>query len=48
MDYTHGLVRELCSNYGPIDILWYDVAWPLTPAGWEAAEINTMVRRLQL
>jgi alpha-L-fucosidase len=47
VDYTHGLVRELCTNYGPIDILWYDVAWPLTPSGWEAAELNAMARRLQ-
>ncbi len=23
--YTHGLLRELLSNYGKIDILWYDV-----------------------
>src|SRR6266852_5404698 len=30
--YTHGLIRELLTNYGKIDILWYDVDWPLTPA----------------
>jgi len=29
---TPGLVRELMSNYGRIDILWYDVSWPLQPA----------------
>ena len=29
VDYTHGLIRELMTNYGKIDILWYDVAWPL-------------------
>ena len=32
IDYTHGQVRELMSNYGKIDILWYDVPWPLKPA----------------
>jgi hypothetical protein len=28
--YTHGLIRELMTNYGKIDILWYDVDdfWP--------------------
>src|SRR5665213_2998453 len=31
VDYTHGLVRELCTNYGKLDILWYDVDWPLSP-----------------
>ena len=30
VDYTHGLIRELMTNYGKIDVLWYDVSWPLT------------------
>ncbi|HVO98009.1 MAG TPA: alpha-L-fucosidase [Bryobacteraceae bacterium] len=47
VDYIHGQVRELCSNYGKIDILWYDVNWPLKPEGWEAVKLNTMVRQLQ-
>jgi alpha-L-fucosidase len=48
VDFTHGCVRELASNYGRIDILWYDVAWPLTSARlWESASMNAMVRRLQ-
>jgi len=33
VDYTHGLIRELLTNYGKIDVLWYDVAWPLDAAG---------------
>ncbi len=46
--YTHGLVRELMSNYGKIDVLWYDVAWPLpTPELWESARLNAMVRSIQ-
>lgn len=47
VDYTHGLVRELCTNYGKLDILWYDVAWPLSPEGWESVKLNKMVRQLQ-
>ena len=48
LDFTQGCVRELMSNYGTIDILWYDVAWPLkTPERWESARMNAMVRRLQ-
>ena len=47
VDYTHGLVRELCTNYGKLDILWYDVNWPLTPEGWESVKMNEMVRKLQ-
>lgn len=47
VDYTHGLVRELCTRYGQVDILWYDVNWPLTVEGWEAQKLNAMVRQLQ-
>lgn len=47
VDYTHGLVRELCTNYGKIDIMWYDVSWPLDADGWESAKMNAMVRELQ-
>ncbi|MFW6133154.1 MAG: alpha-L-fucosidase [Planctomycetota bacterium] len=46
--FTHGCVEELMSNYGKIDILWYDVPAPLqTPEAWESAEMNEMVRTLQ-
>ena len=45
--YTHGLVRELMSNYGKIDVLWYDVDWPLTAEQWESKKMNDMVFKLQ-
>jgi alpha-L-fucosidase len=46
--FTHGCVRELMTNYGKIDILWYDVSQPLrTPEAWESRKMNAMVRRLQ-
>ncbi|HET7104025.1 MAG TPA: alpha-L-fucosidase [Terracidiphilus sp.] len=45
--YTHGLIRELMSNYGKIDVLWYDVDWPLTPQQWESERMNEMVFELQ-
>ena len=47
VDYTHGLIHELLSSYGKIDVLWYDVAWPLDAAGWESARMNEMVFQLQ-
>ena len=33
-----------CTNYGKIDVLWYDVNWPLKPEGWESEKMNKMVR----
>ena len=47
VDYIHTQIRELMSNYGKIDILWYDVAWPLDAAGWESEKMNKMVFSLQ-
>jgi alpha-L-fucosidase len=47
VDYTHGLIRELLTNYGKIDILWYDVSWPLSAAQWESERMNEMVFELQ-
>ena len=47
VDYTHGLIEELMTNYGKIDVLWYDVSWPLDVNGWESVKMNDMVFRLQ-
>jgi alpha-L-fucosidase len=47
VDYTHGLIRELLTNYGKIDVLWYDVSWPLDAKGWESERMNKMVFELQ-
>ena len=47
VEYTHGLIRELLTNYGKIDVLWYDVDWPLTAAEWESERMNQMVFELQ-
>jgi alpha-L-fucosidase len=47
VEYTHGLIRELMTNYGKIDILWYDVASPLSAEGWESEKMNEMVFKLQ-
>ncbi len=48
IDYTYALVEELMTRYGKIDILWYDVSWPLQGADkWESARINAMARKHQ-
>jgi alpha-L-fucosidase len=47
VDYTHGQLRELMTNYGKIDILWYDMPVPLDAQGWRSAEMNDMVLALQ-
>ena len=48
LKYIHGQLRELCTNYGKIDLLFYDVAAPYEkPEEWQAREMNAMVKRLQ-
>jgi alpha-L-fucosidase len=45
--YIHQHVRDLMTSYGKVDVLWYDVAWPLSAEGWESVKMNQMVRQLQ-
>jgi alpha-L-fucosidase len=47
VDYIHGQLRELMTNYGKIDVLWYDVAVPLDAEGWQSEKMNKMVLELQ-
>lgn len=48
IQYVDNEVRELMTNYGKIDVLWYDVASPLkTAEEWESMRRNQMVRELQ-
>jgi alpha-L-fucosidase len=47
VDYIHTHLRELLTNYGKVDILWYDVSWPLDAKGWESERMNEMVFKLQ-
>ncbi|MFA6929736.1 MAG: alpha-L-fucosidase [Lentisphaeria bacterium] len=52
---VHEQVRELMSNYGPIDLLEYDGGWDAKAksdkeskiAFWRSRELNAMVRSLQ-
>ncbi|MGQ9513973.1 MAG: alpha-L-fucosidase [Thermoproteota archaeon] len=46
-EYVHAQVKELMTNYGKIDILWYDGAWPHSAEAWRSAQLNEMVRSLQ-
>lgn len=48
LDFMHAQVRELCTNYGKLDILWFDFSYDdLRGEAWRAAELVEMVRSLQ-
>ncbi len=43
---THDDVRALCSNYGKIDLMWFDGRWPLHDL-WRSEQIDDIIRELQ-
>lgn len=45
--YMFGQVRELCTNYGPIDGIWFDGEWDHPEETWRAPELVNMIRSLQ-
>jgi len=59
IEYLHGQVRELLTEFGKIDILWFDFSYPATqpqrPEGWigkgrkewDSEKLYKMVRELQ-
>lgn len=48
IEYMHNQVRELCTKYGQIDILWFDYSYgEMSGEKWEATKLVNMVRSLQ-
>ena len=48
LDYMHSQVRELCANYGKLDILWFDFSYDeMRGEAWRATELVEMVRTFQ-
>lgn len=46
--YMHGQVKELCTRYGRLDVLWFDFSYDqLRGEAWRANELADMVRTLQ-
>ena len=47
-DYVRNQVEELLTNYGKIDIIWFDFSYDeMRGEAWKATELVKMVRRLQ-
>ena len=48
LEYMHGQVRELLTNYGKIDIIWFDFSYnDMTAEKWRATDMVKMARELQ-
>lgn len=46
-DTVHQQVRELLTQYGKIDVFWFDGAWPHSAAKWDSHGLVHMMRHLQ-
>ena len=48
LEYMHGQVRELLTDYGRIDIMWFDFSYgKMAGETWKAQELISMARSLQ-
>ena len=48
LEYMHGQVKELCTNYGKLDIMWFDFSYgEMRGEAWRATELVNMVRSCQ-
>ena len=48
LTYMHGQVKELCTGYGKLDLLWFDFSYDdMTGEKWRASELVKMVRSYQ-
>ena len=48
LKYMHGQVKELVTNYGKLDLLWFDFSYgDMCEETWKAAELIEMVRSYQ-
>lgn len=48
LEYMHGQVRELLTDYGKLDLMWFDFSYgPMQGETWRAEELVAMMRQLQ-
>jgi alpha-L-fucosidase len=47
LEFLRGQLRELLTEYGRIDLLWFDGGWERPADWWHAEELEAMIRDLQ-
>ena len=45
--YLRGQITELLTDYGPIDMIWFDGAWERGAEMWDVDGLERMIRQLQ-
>ena len=48
VEYMHNQIREICTNYGKIDLMWFDFSYDdMEGEKWQATKLINIVRELQ-
>jgi len=48
LEYMHSQVEELCTNYGKLDLMWFDYSYGnMRGEKWRATELVNMIRKYQ-
>ncbi|MFH1738091.1 MAG: alpha-L-fucosidase [bacterium] len=47
VEYMHGQLRELCTKYGQVDVIWFDGKNQGTPESRQSYRLISMIRSLQ-
>lgn len=48
LDYMHGQIKELLTNYGQLDIMWFDFSYPkMAGETWQPQKIMDMIHQYQ-
>jgi alpha-L-fucosidase len=47
IEFMFAQVRELLTNYGKIDVIWFDGGWERSAAHWRSRELEHLIRSLQ-
>ncbi|HEY2663940.1 MAG TPA: alpha-L-fucosidase [Candidatus Binataceae bacterium] len=47
IDFMFEQIRELLTNYGKIDLVWFDGGWERTAEQWRSARLHKMMKQIQ-
>jgi len=47
LDYVRAQLTELLTNYGPIDVVWFDGGWERDAKTWDSAGLERLIHDLQ-
>jgi alpha-L-fucosidase len=47
LEYVRGQLTELLTNYGQVDLLWFDGEWERSAEEWRTEELRTLIKSLQ-